>query len=293
MIRPLFLYLIFHIVVTSTTIHAQQPPAEAGMGTKLQYETGTIKIGSNLATLTLPPSLRFLNSEQTQFVVEKLWGNPPGNSYLGMVVPSNKEVDAEDCVAAIITFDDTGYVSDSDAASINYSELLATMQGAEKEANAERAKMGFPAVHLVGWATAPHYDGTNKKLYWAKEIEFGGDPEHTLNYCIRALGRRGVLEVNIVGTMQQLPQAQQLSPQILAALEFDPGSRYSDFNSSTDQVAGYGIAALVAGGVAAKAGLFKGLLVALLAAKKFLIIGGIALLAGIAKLFSAFRKPKQ
>ncbi|HEY5893151.1 MAG TPA: hypothetical protein VIT91_07960 [Chthoniobacterales bacterium] len=39
----------------------------------------------------------------------------------------------------------------------------------------------------------------------------------------------------------------------------------------------YGIAALVAGGIAAKLGFFKGLWVALFAAKKFIIIGIIAL----------------
>ena len=35
--------------------------------------------------------------------------------------------------------------------------------------------------------------------------------------------------------------------------------------ASTDKIATYGLAALVAGGIAAKAGLFKGLLIALLA----------------------------
>jgi uncharacterized membrane-anchored protein len=55
-----------------------------------------------------------------------------------------------------------------------------------------------------------------------------------------------------------------------------------------DKVAKYGIAALVAGGVAvaAKAGMFKVLLVGLLAAKKFVILGVIAVWAFIKKLFS-------
>jgi uncharacterized membrane-anchored protein len=50
-------------------------------------------------------------------------------------------------------------------------------------------------------------------------------------------------------------------------------------------VASYGIAALVAGGVAAKLGLFKGLWVLLLGAKKFVIVGFIALAAWFRKLF--------
>ena len=47
----------------------------------------------------------------------------------------------------------------------------------------------------------------------------------------------------------------------------------------------YGIAALVAGGIAAKLGFFKGLWVALFAAKKFIIIGIIALVVAIKKFF--------
>lgn len=46
-----------------------------------------------------------------------------------------------------------------------------------------------------------------------------------------------------------------------------------------------GIAALVAGGIAAKLGFFKGLWVALFAAKKFIIIGIIALVVAIKKFF--------
>jgi uncharacterized membrane-anchored protein len=50
-------------------------------------------------------------------------------------------------------------------------------------------------------------------------------------------------------------------------------------------VAAYGIGALVAGKLAAKAGLFKGLIALLIASKKFLIIGVVALAAGVKALF--------
>ena len=77
----------------------------------------------------------------------------------------------------------------------------------------------------------------------------------------------------------QLPQIEQGTPGILSAIEFNPGQRYGDFNPTSDKVATYGLTALVAGGVAAKLGLFKGLWIAILAAKKFVIIGLAALAA--------------
>ena len=72
----------------------------------------------------------------------------------------------------------------------------------------------------------------------------------------------------------------------MSAVEFNSGNRYADFNpASGDKVASYGIAALVAGGVAAKLGFFKGLWVLVLGAKKFIIIGAVAFAAWFRKLF--------
>ena len=71
-------------------------------------------------------------------------------------------------------------------------------------------------------------------------------------------------------------------------VDFKEGSRYADFDPKTDKVAAYGIAALVAGGAlaaAAKLGLLKGLWVAILALKKFIVIGVIALVAFVKKFF--------
>jgi len=74
--------------------------------------------------------------------------------------------------------------------------------------------------------------------------------------------------------------------------DFDAGQRYADFNPSTDKLAAYGIAALVAGGIAAKAGLFAKLGVILLAAKKFIILAVAAVGAALKKLFGGKDKNK-
>jgi uncharacterized membrane-anchored protein len=61
--------------------------------------------------------------------------------------------------------------------------------------------------------------------------------------------------------------------QVTSFTNFTAGNRYADFNGSTDKVAEYGIAALVAGGVAAKLGFFGKLLALLLAFKKLIVLG--------------------
>ena len=142
-----------------------------------------------------------------------------------------------------------------------------------------------PAIELVGWATPPRYDAAEKKMYWAKELRFGDSTENTLNYNIRILGRRGVLILNAVAGMPQLAEIEKAAPAILATVNFQEGHRYMDFTPGTDKVATYGLAGLVAGGVLAKAGFFKVLVGILIAGKKLVIVGAIAVFVLVKKLF--------
>jgi len=159
------------------------------------------------------------------------------------------------------------------------------MQQAARDSKGAREKQGYPAIEIVGWAAPPHYDAASNKLYWARELNFANAREHTLNYDIRVLGRGGYLSFNAVAGMHQLAMVKERMPQVLDMAEFDAGQRYADFNSSTDKIAAYGIGALVAGAIAAKAGLFAKLLVLLLAFKKVVIVGFLAVAAAVRKFF--------
>lgn len=252
----------------------------------LKFQRGEVILKGGLATLKVPEGLGFLNGRDAITVLVKLWGNPPMTEPLGLLMPSGAGPLSPDSWAVIITYEEEGYVKDQDAEKIDYNDLLQKMQKDTLDANQEREKQGYPKVELVGWAASPRYDKAAHKLYWAKELKFGGENGNTLNYNIRILGRRGVLVLNAVAAMSQLPEIEKNSPKILAALDFNPGNRYADFSeASGDKVASYGIAALVAGGVAAKLGLFKGLWVLLLGLKKFVIIAFVALAAWFRKLF--------
>jgi uncharacterized membrane-anchored protein len=172
---------------------------------------------------------------------------------------------------------------DDDAAGIDYNDLLAEMKETTREGSRQREKLGYGSVELVGWAAEPRYDAAEKKLYWAKTLRFSNAGEDILNYNIRVLGRTGVLNLNVVGSMSQLGQIEADAPAILASVDFNDGHRYADYDPTTDHMAEYGIAALIAGGVAAKTGLLKGLWLGILAFKKLIIIGVVAAGAGIAK----------
>ncbi len=255
---------------------------------KLDFKSGTIELGQGLAQLQLGERYQFLGQKDSGTVLSVIWNNPPGFDGLGMIVPKDKSLLDGSSWAAVITFDEDGYVSDEDAHEIDYNELLKTMQEASHEANKERIKLGYPKVELNGWAEEPSYDSQKHVMFWAKDLSFETEREtHTLNYNIRLLGRRGVLNVNLVGTLDQLSEFRNAREDILQMTRFQEGQRYADYQPGTDKAAAYGLAALVAGGaLAQKAGFFKILLATLLASKKFVLIGLVAIGAFLRKFFT-------
>jgi uncharacterized membrane-anchored protein len=217
----------------------------------LKYQDGQITLRGGLAKLDVPKDFKYLGPADSETVLVKIWGNPPGDKCLGMLLPAGVTPLDENCWAVTISYSEDGYVKDDDAGKINYDDLLKKMKKQAVAASAAREKQGYPAVELVGWAEPPHYDAATHKLYWAKDLKFSRQSEDTLNYNIRILGRRGMLLLNAIASMEQLPDIQKQAPQILAMVNFNDGNRYADFDPKVDKVATYGIAALVAGGVAA------------------------------------------
>ncbi len=266
---------------------AQEPPAvqpdPAKLESELRYQTGTVEVAGGKAKFKLGPGFRYLDPDQSARLLSEGWGNPPGEKTLGMILPAEPSPLTPEGWGVVITYEEDGYVDDKDAEKINYGELLDQMKKDVTEENKERTKAGYEEVHLIGWAEPPHYDKTSNKLYWAKDIKFGDSPVDTLNYNIRVLGRRGVLVLNAVASVDQLGSIRTSMQQLLPAVEFNPGHRYADFVPGKDKVAEYGMGALVLGTLAAKTGLFKALLAGLLAAKKFVILGIAAIGAWLRK----------
>ena len=199
-----------------------------------------------------------------------------------MLYPTDASPVTQEGWGIVITFDEDGYVDDQDAGSIDYEKMLKDMKATVEKGNKARAKAGYEAIHLVGWAQPPRYNEETHKLYWAKELAFEGAPEHTLNYNVRVLGRRGVLVLNAVAGMGQLAAVDATIPSVLAFTDFNEGHRYTDYVDGVDKKAAYGVAGLIVGAAAAKAGLFKGIWLAILGLKKVLIVV-VAAVAGFFK----------
>ena len=141
------------------------PSAEAFLAS-LHPVTGRVEIGPAHAHVALRPGYSFLPANDAQRVLSELWHNPPDKDVLGMILPSDDPhvLLDEDSWAVVVTYVDDGYVSDADAAGIDYDKMLRDMQESAHDENAERRKQGFPEVELAGWAEPPHYDDASHKL---------------------------------------------------------------------------------------------------------------------------------
>jgi uncharacterized membrane-anchored protein len=97
-----------------------------------------------------------------------------------------------------------------------------------------------------------------------------------VNYNTYVLGREGYVSLNLITASSTVETDKPAAHELLGAVNFNEGKRYGDFNSSTDKVAAYGLAALVGGIAAKKLGLLAaiGLFVAKFA--KVLIVGAAA-----------------
>ena len=245
----------------------------------------------NQGVLHVPAGRVFIPQPQAAEMLRKM-GNPGSHSDVrGLVFPEKG-----DSWFAVVSWEGAGYVKDDDAKDWNADDLLKSFREGTEASNAERKKMGVNEMEIVGWAEKPHYDATTHRLVWAmasKDIGAPAGAEQGVNFNTYALGREGYFSMNLITDLKELPAHKPQAEQLLAALDFADGKKYTDFNSSTDRVAEYGLAALVLGVGAKKLGLLAGLGLALAKFGKLIFLGGAAVVVGLGKLFAGRGKSGQ
>lgn len=243
---------------------------------------GSIQIPGGHATLNLGKDYYFVPADEAKRVLTEAWGNPPQSvsNVLGLIFPAGHTF-YDGSWGAVVEYEDGGHVDDKNAASEDYDAVLTSMRDGEEEQNKAAKDGGYSASYLVGWAQPPSYDAAGKTLIWARDIKFEGSPVDTLNYDVRKLARTGVLSLNMVDSMPNLPAIRTAAVDLGRTVQFDGGARYADFDKSTDKLADYGLAGLVAAGagvlIAKKLGIIG---LALLFLKKGIVILLIALAGG-------------
>ena len=251
--------------------------AQVGPATIKLRDQATLKLAAQQAFVPQPAADRLMIA----------WGNGADPDMIGLIVSTE---DDENWVV-VASYEQSGYIRDDDAKDWKVDELLDSLKSGTEEQNKDRAKRGLPELELTGWIERPHYDPAVHHLVWsagAREKGARANPNEpqTVNYNTYALGREGYISLNLLTDAGAVEADKPAVRALLGNLEFNQGKRYADFNNSTDKVAKYGLAALVAGVAAKKLGLIA-MLVAVLA--KFAKVGVVAFLGvlyGIRKFFT-------
>lgn len=232
------------------------------------------------ASIKVPVGYAILGADEARDLLRAM-GNSPSSSTIGLITPASGKLEW----FAVLTYNGAGYIKDDDARDWNADELIKNIREGTEESNRRRKEMGVTEVEIIGWAEKPRYDQQTRKVVWALASRDKGTnqgpAEQGVNFNTLTLGREGYVSMNLVTDLAALPNDKRHAEALLAGLAFNEGKRYADFNASTDKVAAYGLTALVAGGAAAKLGLFGKIVAGLVAAKKlviFLVIGAGALL---------------
>jgi uncharacterized membrane-anchored protein len=267
----------------ATSSSAQADSSDGGYAKAVQRGPRTIALRDQ-ATLKLPEGFGYLPTAEASKLMLAM-GNDVGENFIGLIVPLGQE----DWMASV-DYDPAGYIKDDDAKNWKSDELLQNLKEGTEAGNERRGKLGIPALEVTRWIEPPAYDSATQRLVWsieAREKNATANAENTVNYNTYVLGRDGYISLDLITSATQIEAQKPIARTLLAAVSFSEGKRYADFDSSTDKIAAYGLAALVGGLAAKKLGL---LAVAGLFIAKFFKIILIAMFAGGATIRKFFTR---
>ena len=288
---------ILFFVATSNSVASDPTARQAELQAAFQEADAAKKTGPvdipllDQATLRLPANFLFVPRPAADKVLKAL-GNGVGDNLLGLIYSTSDN----DNWMAIARYEKSGHIKDDDAKQWNVEELYDNLKEGTDESNKERASRGIPEIEITGWVEKPIYQPGPHQLVWSMGVKQKGNSnaaDRSVNYNTYVLGREGYISLNFITGAQEIEAQKPVAQNLLAAMTFNPGKTYGDFNADTDHMAEFGLAALVGGVAAKKLGFFA--LIAAFAAKwiKLIVLAAVAMIAGIRKYLGGKKKSAE
>ena len=247
---------------------------------------GLVPLGS-LATLDLQPGSCFVPPESTREFMTAL-GNKFSGEVLGMIIPGSKDEWALD-IMIVLESSPSGHILDADANKLDANAILESIRSRTEAANVERKKLNQGELKVLGWDEPPYYDQPKRLLVWSiNTVDF--DNAASINYNQNMLGRDTLLRMVALGSVDN-SKIKQFAKKAATNISYNPGKRYEDYQPGVDNVAEYGLAALIAGVAAKKLGFFALLFALLVKGWKIILVVVFFLGGTIYKLFGFNKAP--
>jgi uncharacterized membrane-anchored protein len=267
-------------------IEAEQDAAFAAANKVAVYGPAKIPL-IDQGTLALPAGYAYVPQPEAGRL-EQSFGNGHSDSLVGLVFP---EQDGK--WYASVDYIKEGYIREDDAKDWNADELLTSLKDGTEANNQSRTTRGFKPLAVTGWIEVPQYDAAAHRLVWSAKVVEKNKPGDagSANYNTYALGRDGYFSLDLITSTATVDADKRFARELLDSISYTTGKRYEDFTESTDKVAEYGLAALVAGVAAKKLGLIAIAGAFVLKFAKVIIIALGAFGFGLTRLFR--RKPRD
>lgn len=237
------------------------------------------------ATLQLPEGYVFVPKKEANQLMTAM-GNSSNPDRIGLIFGDGNWF-------VVVSFEKSGYIRDDEAKDWDVDAMYDSFVEGTDQQNQERVKRGIPEMEITGWVEKPNYNANSHQLVWSmgnKDKHAPADAPQGVNYNTYVLGREGYISLNLVTGRDEVEAQKPMAKSLLAAVNFNDGKKYADFNEATDHVAEYGIAALVAGAAAKKLGLFA--MLALFLAKAWKLVA-VALVVGGSFIGRLFGRKKE
>jgi len=246
--------VLFCLPAAATSQAAEENPFNR-IPWKLGPTTGTL---GGEATIAVPAQCRFAGIEGTRQFLE-LTENPSSGDERGVLYClSTTSAGTEYEWFAVFEFRADRYVSDDERDELKPEPILKNIREGTEASNKERRERGWEEMRVLGWQREPYYDTKTNNLTWAILGESGSSGQ-SINHSVRLLGRRGVMAADLVVNPEDYAAAVIEFDSAISSFAYLQGETYSEWKAG-DQVAKYGLTALVAGGagaVLAKTGLLQ------------------------------------
>ena len=177
------------------------------------------KLG-DIAQIRIPEGYRFAGRDGVRRFME-LTQNPVSGEELGVLVSSAGPDDQTWFV--IFEFNPIGYVKDDEKGQLDADAILKSLRTGNERGNEERRKRGWSTLDLQGWSTPPRYDPVTNNLTWA--IRASSEGSEVINHSVRLLGRKGVMDADLVLGPSQVGAAVPEFDKLLTGFEFSTGNR--------------------------------------------------------------------
>jgi uncharacterized membrane-anchored protein len=196
------------------------------------------------ASFDLPKDYLFVPDKSAYVLLNEIDVANPSSEIMGLIFPGKEELGY-----ILFEYYPVGHINDNDFKNVNSAQLLTQMKNTLESQNSERRANRNPAIRVIDWLDKPDYAPTANRLTWSvlTEEQQSNSGGQGVNYGTVLLGRKGYFHVLLVTNAESFKIRRPEIATLLSTFKFNQGSRYTDFNSTSDSVANCSLDALLSG----------------------------------------------